>query len=126
VKELIDRRIYERTCLETSVQIKEKSIAKTQLTKNSFCKNISGAGIAIVSFNFYPVFHKVQICLFHLSYICALRTMGEVVWVEQFPYQRKYRIGIKFLEAGKNLSTQIEKIVSQNMQDVSPLNYICL
>lgn len=93
-----ERRKFDRQELELAVQLRLVTSSDPIQLKNSFCLNISQVGLQIVSFDFYPVEGKVFMQLFSADNISLFKTVGRVVWVQQFPYQQKYKIGIEFVD----------------------------
>jgi len=120
-----DRRIYPRLPFEYAVQLQDISGNTTPLLRNSFSKNISEIGLKIVSFDFYPVEDKVHLKLFSPHCVCVLDVIGKIVWVQQYPHQEKYMLGLRFLElseAGHKKVLQLLSVGRNNPQSAQQHN----
>ncbi len=112
---MIEKRRFTRIDYECAVQLKELSLSAQNLLKNSFSKNISQQGLQIISFDFYPVNEKVKIEIFSSKYSSMLQVIGRVVWVTQFPYQRKYRVGIELVDISKAVYRKIKDLIEAKL-----------
>lgn len=107
-----DRRICPRLRFAYPVQLQDISGNTIPLLRNSFSQNISEVGLKIVSFDFYPVEDKVHIKLFSPHCVCVLDVIGKIVWVQQYPHQQKYMLGLRFIELSEAAHKKVLQLLS--------------
>lgn len=109
---LSERRKFVRVGSDFPVQLRYlKPEAPTQV-HNSLSQDLSEGGLQISSFNFYPVHSKMMVELFLNIDSAPIKTVGKVVWVEQFPYQDLFKLGIEFSELSDINHTRLRECIS--------------
>jgi len=114
---MMERRRFPRIEHECPVQMRAVNNDEHNLLRNSFCRNISTVGVTVISFDFYPVNGKVYLEL--LSRTCAklFAIIGRIVWVQQIPFQNKYKIGIEFMGTSVDSERKIKAIMAPSNTD---------
>jgi len=108
---MIEKRKAQRVRMDCPVQVREVTYVPCELLRNSFCRNISQLGLEIVSFCPYQVTGQVHVRILSDDYISLLEAIGQVVWVHRFPFQNKYRVGIKFLYNRKIFYQKLKTLI---------------
>ncbi len=113
-----ERRRFPRQLLLCPVQIKAVDAADQYLMRNSFCMNISALGIEITSFDFYPVSGKVHLKLLSNACVKLFEIIGRIIWVQEMPFQNKYKIGIEFVDKSRDVDNTIKTIMHHKTTEI--------
>ena len=108
----MEKRRFPRKKFSAPVQMKEIRRRRNRLMRNSFCRNISLLGLKVVSYDFYPVNSEMLLKLFANNGICIFEGKVKVIWVERFPYQEKFSVGLKFLISSENERSKVNRLVN--------------
>lgn len=108
-----DRRRFERKGVECPLQI-QAIAASDHMIRNSFCNNVSQIGMSITSFDFYPVNGKVHLNLLSNALTSMVEAIGKVIWVRELPHQKRFKIGIEFVDISENLKEKVKSLIDQN------------
>lgn len=114
VGEVTERREFLRMSSDFPVQLRQVPQKSTGTIHNSITHDFSESGIQLSSFYFYPVNSKMILEIFPVHDMEPILTVGKVVWVEQVPYQEKYKIGIEFSEMNAESRVQLKQIINSN------------
>ena len=113
---MVNRRKSFRRKLECHLQIMEINAQQAHFIRNSFSLDMSEAGLSLLSFDFYPVNERIRLTVFSNAWIKLIETMGRVVWVKQLPHQRKYRVGVEFIETSEDTLQKIKKLMTKGLE----------
>ncbi|MCP4650168.1 MAG: PilZ domain-containing protein [PVC group bacterium] len=122
---IYERRGFLRANSDFPVKLKQVSPGLSVQINNSFSKDISETGIQLSSFYFYPVKSKLLLEASLSAGAEPVKVMGKVVWVEQFPYQERFKLGVHFEDLSQEARFQfrdvVAKTISSNKQAESPM-----
>ncbi len=107
-----ERREYFRKNSDFPVQSRQMLQESTGTIHNSMTLDFSESGLQLSSFHFYPVNSRMILDIFPLYDMEPIRSVGRVVWIEQVPYQERYKIGIEFSEMNDERRDHLKQIVS--------------
>ncbi len=107
-----ERRAFPRKHAVFPVQIRQMSQQRAGIIHNSMTHDFSESGIQLSSFYFYPVNSKMIFDIFPSYNMEPILTVGRVVWVEQVPYQEKYKIGIEFSEMNQESRLYLNRLIN--------------
>lgn len=110
-----ERRKKTRAQLETAVQLKRVASVDAGELTNSFSQNISEQGMAITTFDFYPVQSRVHVKILSKTWANLLEIIARVVWVRQLPYQQKYRVGLAFVDVSDDAKRQVNRLAGSKL-----------
>lgn len=110
-----ERRRFVRVSSDLPVQL--KSFPQTYPLKmhNSLCQDISEGGVKLASFYFHPIRSKVIVEIFLSETVEPVKAIGRVVWIEQFPYQDRYRLGLEFADINEDGKVHLKEIISNTL-----------
>ena len=104
-----------RECLRKNsdfpVQLRQMLQENRVTIHNTLTHDFSESGIQLSSFYFYPVNSRMILEIFPAHDMEPIMTVGRVVWVEQIPYQEKYKIGIEFSDMNDESRVHLKQIV---------------
>ncbi|MCM8812508.1 MAG: PilZ domain-containing protein [Candidatus Omnitrophica bacterium] len=96
---MVERRNFPRITVACPVQIRSLSaVTDAVFIRNSFVRNLSRVGIELISFDFYGIDGRIHVHMFSDRNMPLMDITGRIVWVQQMPYQEKFRVGVQFLE----------------------------
>jgi len=110
-----ERRTFVRVNSEFPVQLRPMHHDNPIQIHNSMSQDLSEGGMQISSFYFYPVHAKLMLELYLAIDSEPIITVGKVVWVEQVPYQDRYRVGIEFSGIEDENKTSLRHIIDENI-----------
>ncbi|MBU4304180.1 MAG: PilZ domain-containing protein [Candidatus Omnitrophica bacterium] len=117
VNAMMERRRAVRKNFTCPLQVQAISGDAGNFMRNSFCRNISLSGLSMTSFDFYPVNGNVHLQIFSDAWIKLIEVIGHVVWVEQLPFQSKYKIGVEFMDRSSEMDRSISRLLdSEDVQ----------
>ena len=108
---MMERRKAERKNFSCPLQVQAISAEVGSFLRNSFCRNISLTGLSLTSFDFYPVEGKVHLQIFSNAWMKLIEIIGRVVWVEQLPFQNRYKIGIEFVDRSSGVDQGLSRLL---------------
>jgi len=107
-----------RECLRKNsdfpVQLRQMPQKSVGIIHNSMTRDFSESGIQLSSFYFYPVNSRMVLEIFPTQDMEPIMTVGRVVWVEQVPYQDRYKIGIEFSDMNDESRVYLKQIIGTN------------
>ncbi|MCG2710841.1 MAG: PilZ domain-containing protein [Candidatus Omnitrophica bacterium] len=109
-----ERRGFFRKNADFSVQLRRIPQESAGIIHNLLTHDFSEKGIQLSSFNFYPVNSKIILEMFPVRDMEPIITVGRVVWVEQFPCQERYKIGIEFSDMNHESRVHLKQIISSS------------
>ena len=107
-----ERRRFPRERVECSLQLKAIALEGDHMIRNSFSNNISAVGMSITSFDFYPVKGRVHLKIFSDALTSLVETIGRIVWIEELPLQKRFRIGIEFVDSSESFIGKIKEVLN--------------
>ncbi|MBI4708289.1 MAG: PilZ domain-containing protein [Candidatus Omnitrophica bacterium] len=110
---MIERRKFQRKHLEFPLQLRPIS-GDERMMRNSFSKDISETGAGITTFDFFPVNGKVHLKIFSNTLRQIMEIICKVVWIEQVPYQEKFKLGVEFIDNGDGVMRRIQGLIGGN------------
>ena len=108
-----ERRKFVRVSSDYPVQLKHVPQNYPIQVHNSMSQDISEGGLQLSSFYFYPVHCKMTFEIFVSQDTEPISGVGRVVWVEQLPYQDRYKVGIEFSELNDDHRTHLRQVISE-------------
>ncbi len=113
-----DRRRVPRIDTELYLQAREVPFSEHNQFNGCICTNISGSGACVSTFSFYPVDKNIYVEAYDGDTDYAFKVIGRVVWVEEVPSQRKFRMGIEWSDFCNEQYEHLKNLVI-NRSDVS-------
>ena len=110
-----ERREYFRRSSDFPVQARLMPQKSTGTIHNSMTRDFSESGMQLSSFYFYPVNSKMILEIFPIHDMEPIITVGRVVWIEQVPYQERYKLGIEFSEMNDESREHLKQIVNESI-----------
>ncbi|MFH2137040.1 MAG: PilZ domain-containing protein [Candidatus Omnitrophota bacterium] len=110
---VFERRCAMRTSFDLAVKLKQVKEDFSAKIHNSFSKDLSETGIQLSSFYFYPVNSRIMLETALLKDAEPVTIVGKVVWIEQFPYQERYKVGVEFVDLSQEIQLQLRDSVLQ-------------
>ena len=108
----VERRRFVRVASDLPVQLKRLPQDFPTSINNSLAQDISEGGLRISSFYFYPVNSKVTLEVFMRQGTEPVKAVGKVVWVEQLPYQERYRVGLEFSDINEDGRAHLKEVIT--------------
>jgi len=108
-----NRRRFPRLTKDVSVQLKQVPDNYSVKIHNSILRDISEGGLQISSFYFYPVNFRMPVEVSMSPDRPPVQGVGRVVWVEQLPYQERYKVGIEFTELNEHSRRQLRDMAQR-------------
>ncbi|MBI4845923.1 MAG: PilZ domain-containing protein [Candidatus Omnitrophica bacterium] len=109
-----ERRRFVRVSSGCPVQIKQVPDSSPIRIHNSMLADISEGGLQLFSFYFYPVRCKFMVEVFLSPITESLKTLAKVVWIEQMPFQERYRVGIEFSNLNEAGRSSLRQMIGQS------------
>ncbi|MBU4305497.1 MAG: PilZ domain-containing protein [Candidatus Omnitrophica bacterium] len=110
----VERRRFLRLNSDCPVQLKQMPQNYPVQIHNSISEDISEGGLQLSSFYFYPVHCKLLVELFVSQEAEPIKVVGRVVWVEQMPYQERYKVGIEFSDLNEESRVYLRQVISDS------------
>jgi Tfp pilus assembly protein PilZ len=112
---MIERRSFKRARVACQLQIQALAV-DAPMIRNSFCSDVSPVGMAITTFDFYPVNKKVHLNILSNALNKVIEAIGRVVWVKELPTQQRFRIGIAFEDTSEYFVKQVETFIKEQLK----------
>lgn len=107
-----ERRRYTRVESDFPVQLRHVQQYNPTQLHNSVSCDVSVGGMQVSSFYFYPIHCKMMVEVFTSEDKESIRGIGRIVWIEQLPYQERYKIGMEFFELSEDNKAQLRKTIT--------------
>ena len=109
-----ERRKFPRKNADFPVQLRPMSQKNAGAIHNSMTHDFSEGGMQLSSFYFYPVDSKMILKIFPLNDMEPISSVGRVVWIEQVPYQDRYKVGIEFAEMNYESRMSLKQMITSS------------
>lgn len=98
---------------DTDFSVKLKEIVHNRLPQiqNMLTRNVSETGLQLSSFNFYPVNTRLVMEASLSNKSEPVAVVGRVVWIEQLPYQERFKMGVEFSEMSEDARMQFQNTI---------------
>jgi len=110
-----NRRRFTRIGSDCQVQLKQLPKNFPGQIHNTLSKDISEGGLQLSSFYFYPVNSRILMEVYLSGDSEPVKTVGKVVWVEQLPYQDRYKVGIEFSDLDEEGRGHLRQVISKSL-----------
>jgi len=109
-----ERRKFARIKSDFPVQQRLMPQGNSQRIHNSISKDLSEGGIQLSSFYFYPVNTRIMLDVFLACDEEPVHATGKVVWIEQIPYQERYKIGVQFSDVNEDSRQYLHRLMKKD------------
>jgi c-di-GMP-binding flagellar brake protein YcgR len=107
-----ERRRFVRVASDHPVQLKQVPNNYPIQVHNAMSQDISEGGIQLSSFYFYPVHSRMAFDIFLSRDSEPVQGVGRVVWIEQLPFQERYKVGFEFSELNDDSLTHLQRVIA--------------
>ncbi len=115
-----ERRKFVRINSDLPVELKELPAYHPINLRNLMSLDISEGGLKLSAFYFYPVNSRLIIQVFLSPKMEPVKAVGKVSWVEQVPYQDRYKIGVEFSDITEEGRYNLRNIIKENSAPKRP------
>jgi hypothetical protein len=106
-----ERRMRVRVWVDATASVTPVPNPPPHRVWNLVGEDISEAGIRLLSPESFPVKSRLRLEVYPEDQGLPVLTIGEVVWIEQFPEASRWRLGVKFSELSEEARAGVRELV---------------